>query len=147
MKTLSGLSHLFMTIFLHNFSAFMVIPAITDVTMSALAPGRDECSLAIYLTGFQQAIIGLGTLVMMPLIGNMSDKYGRKALLTVPLSLAIVPSASHALPSPMWQTMFPRVGEHRRLGFFQASHPPLSYAETFPLVSSPPPPPSRFLPQ
>uniref|UniRef100_A0A6N2LCD5 Uncharacterized protein n=1 Tax=Salix viminalis TaxID=40686 RepID=A0A6N2LCD5_SALVM len=54
---------------------------------------------------------------------------------------------SHALPSPMWQTMFPRVGEHRRLGFFQASHPPLSYAETFPLVSSPPPPPSRFLPQ
>lgn len=42
------------------------------------------------------------------------------------------------------QTMFPRVGEHRRLGFFQASHPPLSYAETFPLVSSPPPPPSRY---
>ncbi|XP_011003093.1 PREDICTED: uncharacterized protein LOC105109921 [Populus euphratica] len=93
MKTLSGLSHLFITIFLHNFSAFMVIPAITDVTMSALCPGRDECSLAIYLTGFQQAIIGLGTLVMMPLIGNMSDKYGRKALLTVPLSLVIVPSA------------------------------------------------------
>ncbi|KAJ6306274.1 hypothetical protein OIU78_021565 [Salix suchowensis] len=93
MKTLSGLSHLFMTIFLHNFSTFMVIPAITDVTMSALCPGRDECSLAIYLTGFQQAIIGLGTLVMMPLIGNMSDKYGRKALLTVPLSLAIIPLA------------------------------------------------------
>ncbi|PON39090.1 hypothetical protein PanWU01x14_307280 [Parasponia andersonii] len=50
-----GLGHLFMTIFLHNYSAFMVIPAITDVTMSALCPGRDECSLAIYLTGFQQA--------------------------------------------------------------------------------------------
>ncbi|KAJ6931603.1 hippocampus abundant transcript-like protein 1 isoform X1 [Populus alba x Populus x berolinensis] len=93
MKTLSSLNHLFITIFLHNFSAVMVIPAITDVTMSALCPGRDECSLAIYLTGFQQAIIGLGTLVMMPLIGNMSDKYGRKALLTVPLSLVIVPSA------------------------------------------------------
>lgn len=56
MKTLSGLSHLFITIFLHNFSAVMVIPAITDVTMSALCPGRDECSLAIYLTGFQQAV-------------------------------------------------------------------------------------------
>ncbi|XP_034919528.1 uncharacterized protein [Populus alba] len=55
MEKLSGLSHLFMTIFLHNFSTFMVIPAITDVTMSALCPGRDECSLAIYLTGFQQA--------------------------------------------------------------------------------------------
>ncbi|KAJ6336367.1 hypothetical protein OIU78_012880 [Salix suchowensis] len=93
MEKLSGLSHLFMTIFLHNFSTFMVIPAITDVTMSALCPGRDQCSLAIYLTGFQQAIIGLGTLVTMPLIGNMSDKYGRKVLLTVPMSLMIVPSA------------------------------------------------------
>ncbi|KAJ6336732.1 hypothetical protein OIU76_006581 [Salix suchowensis] len=38
-------------------------------------------------------IIGLGTLVTMPLIGNMSDKYGRKVLLTVPMSLMIVPSA------------------------------------------------------
>ncbi|KAG6648372.1 hippocampus abundant transcript-like protein 1 isoform X1 [Carya illinoinensis] len=91
MEKLSGLSHLFMTIFLHNFSTFMVIPAITDVTMSALCPGRDECSLAIYLSGFQQAIIGLGTLVMMPLVGNLSDKYGRKALLTVPMSLTIIP--------------------------------------------------------
>ena len=56
MEKLSGLSHLFMTIFLHNFSTFMVIPAITDVTMTALCPGLDECSLAIYLTGFQQAV-------------------------------------------------------------------------------------------
>jgi len=41
--------------------------------------------------------------------------------------------------------MFPRVGEHPRLGFFQALRPPLSCAETFPLVSSPPPPPSRYM--
>ncbi|GFY95812.1 major facilitator superfamily protein [Actinidia rufa] len=91
MEKLSGLSHLFMTVFLYNFSTFMVIPAITDVTMSALCPGEDECSLAIYLTGIQQAIIGLGTLVMMPLIGNLSDTYGRKAMLTVPMSLTIIP--------------------------------------------------------
>jgi len=51
-----GLSHLFMTAFLHNLSTFMVQPAITDVTMAALCPGQDECSLAIYLTGFQQAV-------------------------------------------------------------------------------------------
>ncbi|KAE8696776.1 24-methylenesterol C-methyltransferase 2-like [Hibiscus syriacus] len=63
MEKLSGLSHLFMTIFLHlfmtiflhNFATFMVIPAITDVTMEALCPGRDECSLSIYISGFQQA--------------------------------------------------------------------------------------------
>ncbi|XWS20900.1 hypothetical protein CRYUN_Cryun30bG0009100 [Craigia yunnanensis] len=93
MEKLSGLSHLFMTIFLHNFATFMVIPAITDVTMAALCPGRDECSLAIYISGFQQAIIGLGSLVMMPLVGNLSDKYGRKALLTFPMTLTIIPLA------------------------------------------------------
>ncbi|XP_008221200.1 PREDICTED: hippocampus abundant transcript-like protein 1 [Prunus mume] len=93
MENLSGggLGHLFMAIFLHNFATFMVIPAITDVTMSALCPGRDECSIAIYLTGFQQAIVGMGTLVMMPLVGNLSDKCGRKALLTVPMILTIIP--------------------------------------------------------
>ncbi|CAJ2642895.1 unnamed protein product [Trifolium pratense] len=52
---LYGLSHLFITVFLHNLSTFMVVPAITDVTMAALCPGQDECSIAIYLTGFQQA--------------------------------------------------------------------------------------------
>ncbi|KAK8551743.1 hypothetical protein V6N12_040367 [Hibiscus sabdariffa] len=93
MEKLSGLSHLFMTIFLHNFATFMVIPAITDVTMAALCPGRDECSLAIYISGFQQAIIGLGSFVMMPLVGNLSDKYGRKALLTLPITLAVIPLA------------------------------------------------------
>ncbi|CAL5332084.1 unnamed protein product [Camellia sinensis] len=71
----------------------MVIPAITDVTMSALCPGEDECSIAIYLTGIQQAIMGLGTLVIMPLIGNLSDTYGRKAMLTLPMSLTIIPLA------------------------------------------------------
>lgn len=80
-----------MTVFLHNFAVFMVVPAITDVTMTALCPGQDECSLAIYLTGFQQAMIGVGTLVMMPLLGNLSDKYGRKAILTVPMTLTIIP--------------------------------------------------------
>ncbi|KAK2665642.1 hypothetical protein Ddye_004216 [Dipteronia dyeriana] len=93
MEKLSRLSHLLVTVFLSVFSSFMVIPAITDVTMTALCPGKDECSLAIYLTGFQQAMIGLGTLVMMPVIGNLSDQYGRKSFLTLPLTLSIVPLA------------------------------------------------------
>ncbi|CAK9178377.1 unnamed protein product [Ilex paraguariensis] len=91
MEKLSGLSHLFITVFLYNFSTFMVVPAITDVTMSALCPGQDECSLTIYLCGIQQAITGLGTLVMMPLMGNLSDTYGRKVMLTLPMTLTIIP--------------------------------------------------------
>ncbi|KAM3695709.1 hypothetical protein ACB098_07G154000 [Castanea mollissima] len=70
---------------------FMGVPAITDVTMLAICPGQDECSLAIYLTGCQQAIIGLGAMIITPLIGNLSDEYGRKALLTLPMTVSIIP--------------------------------------------------------
>ncbi|XP_059633256.1 uncharacterized protein LOC132276028 [Cornus florida] len=91
MEKMLGLSHLFMTFFLHSFAALMVIPAITDVTMSALCPGQDECSLAIYLTGIQHAVTGLGTLIMMPLVGNLSDIYGRKTMLIIPMILTIIP--------------------------------------------------------
>ncbi|GLT53810.1 hypothetical protein SLA2020_270550 [Shorea laevis] len=91
MEKLKGLRHLFVTVFLSSFANFTVVPAITDVTMLALCPGQDECSLAIYLTGSQQAIIGLGAMIITPVIGNLSDKYGRKALLTVPITISIIP--------------------------------------------------------
>ncbi|KAK9944228.1 hypothetical protein M0R45_009806 [Rubus argutus] len=87
------LVHLFVTVFLSSFATFSMFPAITDVTIDALCPGQDRCSLAIYLTGFQQAIIGMGTVVMNPVIGNLSDLYGRKALLTLPMTLSIIPLA------------------------------------------------------
>ncbi|KAK6916765.1 Major facilitator superfamily [Dillenia turbinata] len=90
---MGSLRHLYVTLFLSCYSTFMVIPAITDVTMLALCPGKDQCSLAIYLSGFQQAIIGVGSIVMMPLIGNLSDVYGRKALLTLPMTVSIIPLA------------------------------------------------------
>lgn len=56
MEGLTGLTHLFVTMFLAGFGGVIVIPAITDVTMAALCPGLDQCSLAIYLTGFQHAV-------------------------------------------------------------------------------------------
>ncbi|XP_055815496.1 uncharacterized protein LOC129885292 isoform X2 [Solanum dulcamara] len=36
--------------------------------------------------------MGLGSMLLMPLIGNLSDVYGRKALLTIPVTLLIFPS-------------------------------------------------------
>lgn len=56
MEGITGLTHLLVTMFLAGIGGVIVIPAITDVTMAALCPGQDECSLAIYLTGFQHAV-------------------------------------------------------------------------------------------
>lgn len=86
-----GLSHMFVTLFLYCFGESMVLPSITDVTMAALCPGKDKCSLAIYLSGAQQVIVGLGSLVVMPVLGNLSDTYGRKMMLTIPITLSIIP--------------------------------------------------------
>ncbi|CAL0320621.1 unnamed protein product [Lupinus luteus] len=86
-----GLRHLFVTMFLTTFAAVIVIPPITDVTIAALCPHQYQCSLPIFLTGFQQAMTGVGSVLMTPLIGNLSDQYGRKALLTLPLLLSIIP--------------------------------------------------------
>lgn len=36
-------------------------------------------------------VTGLGALVVTPIVGNLSDRYGRKALLTVPVTVAILP--------------------------------------------------------
>ncbi|KAJ8570974.1 hypothetical protein K7X08_037946 [Anisodus acutangulus] len=97
MDKLSDLKHLFVTVFLANFALNLVPPAITDITVGALCPAQDECSLAIYLSGFQQAILGLGSMMMLPLLGHLSDVYGRKALLTVPVSASILPSVILAI--------------------------------------------------
>ncbi|XP_045818896.1 tetracycline resistance protein, class A-like [Trifolium pratense] len=93
MEGLRGLGHLFVTMFIAGVGGFIAIPSITDVTMSALCPGQDECSLAIYLTGFQHAMIGVGSVVTTPLIGNLSDRYGRKVLITLPLTVSLIPQA------------------------------------------------------
>ncbi|XP_022678910.1 hippocampus abundant transcript 1 protein isoform X3 [Setaria italica] len=91
MEEAAELGHLLVFAFLFFFATFMVGSVITDVTMGALCPGRDECSLAIYLTGLQQAVTGLGALVLTPVVGNLSDRYGRKALLALPATASIVP--------------------------------------------------------
>ncbi|EOA30555.1 hypothetical protein CARUB_v10013679mg [Capsella rubella] len=89
---IGGLRHMLTTVFLSGFAGFMVVPVITDVTVAAVCSGPDDsCSLAVYLTGFQQVVIGMGTMIMMPVIGNLSDRYGIKTVLTLPMCLSIVP--------------------------------------------------------
>jgi MFS family permease len=42
-------------------------------------------------------ITGLGALVVTPIVGNLSDKYGRKALMTLPVTVAILPLGMRSL--------------------------------------------------
>lgn len=85
------MAHLLFTLFLHFTAVSMVIPALTDVTMSALCPGVEQCSQAIYLSGLQQTISGIGTMLVTPVMGDLSDHYGRKALLMIPVTVSVVP--------------------------------------------------------
>lgn len=50
------LVHLMVAMFLHMSAFFLIQPAITDVTLAAICPGKKECSRAIYLSGFQQVV-------------------------------------------------------------------------------------------
>ncbi|CAN6855409.1 unnamed protein product [Brassica oleracea] len=93
-ERLGGLAHMLTTVFLSSFAGFLVRPVMTDVTVAAVCSGlNDSCSLAVYLTGLHQVTVGLGTMVMMPVIGNLADRYGIKALLTLPMCLSIIPPA------------------------------------------------------
>ena len=52
-----GLRHMLTIVFLSGFAGFMEAPVITDVTVAAVCSRPDDsCSLAVYLTGFQQVV-------------------------------------------------------------------------------------------
>jgi len=92
---LGELRHLLVTVFLSGLAEYLIRPVMTDVTVAAVCSGLDDsCSLAVYLTGVQQVTVGMGTMVMMPVIGNLSDRYGIKAMLTLPMCLSVLPPGS-----------------------------------------------------
>ncbi|GLJ55560.1 hypothetical protein SUGI_1193260 [Cryptomeria japonica] len=87
----SPFRHLLVATFLYWTAIFMAVPPITDITMAALCPGLDQCSQAIFITGLQQTISGIGTVLVTPIIGDLSDEYGRKPLLMIPMTAAVIP--------------------------------------------------------
>ncbi|KAG8364433.1 hypothetical protein BUALT_Bualt19G0128300 [Buddleja alternifolia] len=94
MENWKNLFHLFVTVFLSYFATLVVNPTIADVTMEAVCP---VICFAHILSFDSVQIGGLGSVILMPLIGTLSDEYGRKALLTIPLSFSIIPLVILAL--------------------------------------------------
>eukprot|EP00249_Psilotum_nudum_P016571 c25887_g1_i2 orf=521-1996(+) len=87
------LGHLIVAIFLKILALTIMLPALVDVTIESLCPKHNRCSEAIYISGVQQSVSGFGTIISTPLVGQLSDEYGRKPLLLVSFALSIIPFA------------------------------------------------------
>jgi MFS family permease len=88
------LFHLIVALTMQYVALSIVTPAIIGVIVEAICPaGQSECSRVIYLSGFQQLSVGIGAMFMTPIIGSLSDHYGRKRLLMVTCAANILPLA------------------------------------------------------
>ncbi|KAK2634249.1 hypothetical protein Ddye_029041 [Dipteronia dyeriana] len=90
---LRPLLHLLLPLCVHWIAQEMPVSVIVDVTTNALCPGQSTCSEAIYISGLQQTIVGVFKMVVLPLLGQLADEYGRKPLLLLTVSATIIPFA------------------------------------------------------
>ncbi|KAJ4970918.1 hypothetical protein NE237_004017 [Protea cynaroides] len=91
-RELKPLVHLLVPLCLHWIPEEMTVSVIVDVTTRALCPtAQSSCSQAIYLSGLQQTVVGVFQMVVLPVLGLLADKYGRKPMLLLTICTAIFP--------------------------------------------------------
>ncbi|XP_061374160.1 uncharacterized protein LOC133316426 [Gastrolobium bilobum] len=97
LKEMRPLFHLLLPLSIHWVAEEMTVSVLVDVTTSALCPSHTTCSKVIYINGLQQTIVGIFKMVVLPLLGQLSDEHGRKPLLLITMSTTIIPFALLAM--------------------------------------------------